>query len=72
MSINTATLPTTLWSRVQQYIATLRDQQKVVFIVAAAFSIAVVAALTLWARSPDYRTLYGSLSEAEGGTSLAF
>ncbi|MBT0722889.1 flagellar M-ring protein FliF [Rosenbergiella sp. S61] len=67
MSINTATLPTTLWSRVQQYIATLRDQQKVVFIVAAAFSIAVVAALTLWARSPDYRTLYGSLSEAEGG-----
>ena len=67
MSINTATLPASLWSRVQQSIATLRDQQKVVFIVAAAFSIAVIAALALWARSPDYRTLYGSLSEAEGG-----
>ncbi|WP_241610052.1 flagellar basal-body MS-ring/collar protein FliF [Rosenbergiella epipactidis] len=67
MSINTATLPTSLWSRVQQSIATLRDQQKVVFIVAAALSIAVIAALALWARSPDYRTLYGSLSEAEGG-----
>jgi len=39
----------------------------VVFIVAAAFSIAVIAALALWARSPDYRTLYGSLSEVEGG-----
>jgi len=67
MSINTATLPTSLWSRVQQSIATLRDQQKVVFIVAAALSIAVIAALALWARSPDYRTLYGSLSEVEGG-----
>lgn len=67
MSINTATLPTSLWSRVQQSIATLRDQQKVVFIVAAAMSIAVIAALALWARSPDYRTLYGSLSEVEGG-----
>ena len=67
MSINTAALPTSLWSRVQQSIATLRDQQKVVFIVAAAFSIAVIAALALWARSPDYRTLYGSLSEVEGG-----
>ncbi|WP_241626688.1 flagellar basal-body MS-ring/collar protein FliF [Rosenbergiella epipactidis] len=67
MSINTATLPTSLWSRVQQSIATLRDQQKVVFIVAAALYIAVIAALALWARSPDYRTLYGSLSEAEGG-----
>ncbi|MCL9667988.1 flagellar M-ring protein FliF [Rosenbergiella epipactidis] len=67
MSINTATLPTSLWSRVQQSIATLRDRQKVVFIVAAALSIAVIAALALWARSPDYRALYGSLSEAEGG-----
>lgn len=67
MSLNTATLPTSLWSRVQQSVATLRDQQKVILIVTTALSFAVIAALALWARSPDYRTLYGSLSEAEGG-----
>jgi len=39
----------------------------VILIVTTALSIAVIAALALWARSPDYRTLYGALSEAEGG-----
>ncbi|WP_241569273.1 flagellar basal-body MS-ring/collar protein FliF [Rosenbergiella collisarenosi] len=71
MSVTTATLPTTLWRRVQRAITALRDQQKVVFIVATAFSVALVTALALWARSPDYGTLYGALSDAEGGNIIS-
>ena len=71
MSVTTATLPSTLWSRVQRAITAIGDKQKVVLILAAAFSIAVITALALWARSPEYRTLYSALPEAEGGNIIA-
>ena len=45
----------------------LRGNPLVVVLVAAAASIAVVAALFMWASSPDYRVLYSNLSEADGG-----
>jgi len=45
----------------------LRGNPLVVVLVAAAASIAIVAALFMWASSPDYRVLYSNLSEADGG-----
>ncbi|MBT0728318.1 flagellar M-ring protein FliF [Rosenbergiella australiborealis] len=69
--MSTATMPITLRSKLQPFLALLRQQQKAVLIVSAAFSIAVITALALWARSPDYRTLYSSLSEAEGGNIIS-
>ncbi|MFP3342550.1 flagellar basal-body MS-ring/collar protein FliF [Halomonas sp. SIMBA_159] len=45
----------------------LRGNPLVVVLVAAAASIAIIAALFMWASSPDYRVLYSNLSEADGG-----
>ena len=45
----------------------LRGNPLVVVLIAAAASIAVVAALFMWASSPEYRVLYSNLSEADGG-----
>ncbi|WP_026106025.1 flagellar basal-body MS-ring/collar protein FliF [Vreelandella jeotgali] len=45
----------------------LRSNPLVALLIAAAASIAVVAALLMWASSPDYRVLYNNLEEADGG-----
>ncbi|WP_447956865.1 flagellar basal-body MS-ring/collar protein FliF [Vreelandella sp. EE7] len=45
----------------------MRASPLVVLIVAAAASIALVAALFMWAGSPEYRVLYSNLDEADGG-----
>ncbi|MDR5875278.1 flagellar basal-body MS-ring/collar protein FliF [Vreelandella gomseomensis] len=45
----------------------LRGNPIVILLVAGAASIAVIAALMMWASSPDYRVLYNNLDEADGG-----
>ncbi|SDN37850.1 flagellar basal-body MS-ring/collar protein FliF [Vreelandella arcis] len=47
--------------------AQLRGNPLVALLVAGAASIAVVAALLMWASSPDYRVLYNNLDQADGG-----
>ncbi|MBD3895229.1 flagellar M-ring protein FliF [Halomonas sp. ML-15] len=45
----------------------LRANPLVPLMIASAVVIAIIIALLLWARSPDYRVLYSNLSEADGG-----
>ncbi|MEQ6887222.1 flagellar basal-body MS-ring/collar protein FliF [Halomonas sp. CS7] len=46
----------------------LRGNPLVVLLIAGAAAIAIVVALLMWARSPDYRVLYSNLSQADGGS----
>ncbi|HSP57112.1 MAG TPA: flagellar basal-body MS-ring/collar protein FliF [Halomonas sp.] len=48
-------------------LAQLRGNPMVALLIAGAASIAIVAALLMWASSPDYRVLFSNLSEADGG-----
>ncbi|MCX8956311.1 flagellar basal-body MS-ring/collar protein FliF [Erwinia psidii] len=47
--------------------ARLRANPRIPMIIAAAAAIAIVIALVLWARQPDYRVLYSNLSDEDGG-----
>ncbi len=47
--------------------ARLRANPRIPLIIAAAAVIAVVFALVLWAKAPDYRVLYNNLSDEDGG-----
>ncbi|MBZ5488555.1 flagellar M-ring protein FliF [Halomonas aquamarina] len=58
-------------SAVERMLKQLRSNPLVMLLFAAAASIAVVAALFMWASSPDYRVLYSNLSEADGGRIIA-
>lgn len=45
----------------------LRGNPILGLVIAGAATIAIIVALLMWARSPDYRVLYSNLSEADGG-----
>ncbi|RLM27226.1 flagellar M-ring protein FliF [Brenneria alni] len=45
----------------------LRANPKVPLLIAAAAAVAIITALTLWAKSPDYRVLYSNLNDRDGG-----
>lgn len=45
----------------------LRANPLVPLMIAVAAVVAIIIALLLWAKSPDYRVLYSNLSEADGG-----
>ncbi|CAI2022889.1 Flagellar M-ring protein [Serratia ficaria] len=49
-----------IWNR-------LRANPKIPLLVAASAAIAIVVALLLWAKSPDYRVLYSNLNDRDGG-----
>ncbi|MEI7377068.1 flagellar basal-body MS-ring/collar protein FliF [Dickeya chrysanthemi] len=46
----------------------LRANPRIPLLIAAAATIAIVVALSLWARGPDYRVLYTNLNERDGGS----
>lgn len=48
-------------------LAQLRGNPRVPLLIAGAAVVAILVALLLWARSPDYRVLYSNLSNADGG-----
>ncbi|CAN0624119.1 flagellar basal-body MS-ring and collar protein [Burkholderia multivorans] len=48
-------------------IARMKGNPKLPFIIAAALAVAVIVALVLWSRAPDYRVLYSNLSDRDGG-----
>ncbi|MEA2119481.1 flagellar basal-body MS-ring/collar protein FliF [Halovibrio sp. HP20-50] len=58
-------------SPVERTLKQLRGNPLVALLIAGAASIAIVAALFMWASSPDYRVLYSNLSEADGGSIIA-
>lgn len=52
---------------VARALSQLKGSPLVALLIAGAACIAIVAALFLWASSPDYRVLYSNLTEADGG-----
>lgn len=53
------------------WLEQLRANPKVPLMVAGAGVIAVMVALILWARTPEYRPLYSNLSDSDGGAIVA-
>ncbi|WP_411705509.1 flagellar basal-body MS-ring/collar protein FliF [Edaphovirga cremea] len=45
----------------------LRANPKIPLLIAWAAAVAIVVALMLWAKSPDYRVLYSNISDKDGG-----
>jgi flagellar M-ring protein FliF len=52
-------------------LSQMRGNPRAPLIFAVAVLIAVVTALVLWSRTPDYRILYTSLSDQDGGAIIA-
>ncbi|MGN6649418.1 flagellar basal-body MS-ring/collar protein FliF [Trinickia sp.] len=52
-------------------LSQMRGNPRAPFIIAVAVLIAVVTALVLWSRTPDYRVLYSGLSDQDGGAIIA-
>ncbi|MCI1898581.1 MAG: flagellar M-ring protein FliF [Enterobacter sp.] len=50
-----------------EWMNRLRANPKIPLIVAGAAAIAILVAMVLWAKSPDYRTLYSNLTDQDGG-----
>ncbi|RQH06013.1 flagellar basal-body MS-ring/collar protein FliF [Paraburkholderia dinghuensis] len=48
-------------------LRSVRGNPRAPLIVAVAVLVAVVAALVLWSRAPDYKVLYSNLSDRDGG-----
>lgn len=50
-----------------EWLNRLRANPKIPLIVAGSAAVAVMVALILWAKAPDYRTLFSTLSDQDGG-----
>lgn len=62
-----ATATTAPQNKSLEWINRLRANPKIPLMVAAAAACAIIVAMVLWAKSPDYRTLYSNLSDQDGG-----
>lgn len=62
-----ATASTAPQNKSLEWMNRLRANPKIPLIVAGAAAIAILVAMVLWAKSPDYRTLYSNLSDQDGG-----
>jgi len=49
------------------WLSKLQTNPRIPLIIAGAAAVAIVIALLLWARSPEYRVLYSTLTDADGG-----
>ncbi|MRS17582.1 flagellar basal body M-ring protein FliF [Enterobacteriaceae bacterium RIT692] len=67
MNASAAATPETAKKGFSDLLARLRANPRIPLIIAAAAVIAVVFALVLWAKAPDYRVLYNNLSDEDGG-----
>ena len=50
-----------------EWVNRLRANPKIPLMVAGAAAVAILVAMVLWAKSPDYRTLFSNLSDQDGG-----
>ncbi|WES66648.1 flagellar basal-body MS-ring/collar protein FliF [Superficieibacter sp. HKU1] len=62
-----AAATTTTQAKTAEWINRLRANPKIPLMVISAAAVAVVVAMVLWAKSPDYRTLFSNLSDQDGG-----
>lgn len=63
---STATQPKPL-----EWLNRLRANPRIPLIVAGSAAVAIVVAMVLWAKTPDYRTLFSNLSDQDGGAIVA-
>jgi flagellar basal-body M-ring protein/flagellar hook-basal body protein (fliF) len=64
MSANATATPQT---KTLEWVNRLRANPKIPLMVASAAAVAIVVAMVLWAKSPDYRTLFSNLTDQDGG-----
>ncbi|HBI09928.1 flagellar basal-body MS-ring/collar protein FliF [Franconibacter pulveris] len=64
MTADTAQTPQ---NKAGEWLNRLRANPKIPLMVAAAAAVAIIVAMVLWAKSPDYRVLYSNLSDQDGG-----
>ncbi|WP_336220923.1 flagellar basal-body MS-ring/collar protein FliF [Citrobacter amalonaticus] len=50
-----------------EWLNRLRANPKIPLIVAGSAAVAIIVAMVLWAKAPDYRTLFSNLSDQDGG-----
>ena len=50
-----------------EWLNRLRANPRIPLIVAGAAAVAIIVAMVLWAKAPDYRTLFSNLSDQDGG-----
>jgi len=51
----------------RDWLNKLQQNPRIPLIIVGAAAVAIVIALLLWARSPEYRVLYSTLTDADGG-----
>lgn len=66
MSSTTASASTALTQRAEDLLKRIRKIPYLPLIIAVAASVAILMALLLWARSPDYKVLFSNLSDRDG------
>ncbi|EGT3571799.1 flagellar basal body M-ring protein FliF [Citrobacter amalonaticus] len=54
-------------SKPLEWLNRLRANPKIPLIVAGSAAVAIIVAMVLWAKAPDYRTLFSNLSDQDGG-----
>ncbi|POT59441.1 flagellar M-ring protein FliF [Citrobacter amalonaticus] len=62
-----ATASTATQTKPLEWLNRLRANPRIPLIVASSAAVAIVVAMVLWAKSPDYRTLFSNLSDQDGG-----
>jgi flagellar M-ring protein FliF len=53
------------------FLEQLRANPRLPLIIGASFAVAVIAAMWMWSRQPDYGVLYSNLSDRDGGAIIA-
>lgn len=54
-------------NKTQEWLSRIRANPKIPLAVAGAAAIAIIVALVLWAKTPDYKVLYSNLADQDGG-----
>ncbi|MCT4706642.1 flagellar M-ring protein FliF [Enterobacteriaceae bacterium H11S18] len=67
MTASAQTQTQTSPGKAQEWLARFRANPKLPLIVAGSAAIAIMVALTLWAKQPDYKVLYSNLADQDGG-----
>ena len=62
-----ATASTAIQPKPLEWLNRLRANPRIPLIVAGSAAVAIIVAMVLWAKAPDYRTLFSNLSDQDGG-----
>lgn len=54
-------------NKTQEWLNRIRANPKIPLMIAGAAAIAIIVAMVLWAKTPDYKVLYSNLADQDGG-----